>query len=144
MQTLKELEKYLKDECYNKAIISKHPVEDSAIIWQEGERYFFGYCERGRIHILKEFGTEKELVVYALGKLESDIWAKAHLVAWTWNEKDIEAAERELERMHICFRRNDIPNFDREHGRAYRIFVFGRDVLRLSDFKKKFFEYKAK
>ncbi len=65
-----------------------------------GREIFLGYCERGHIHIFKEFCTEKELVVYALGKLESDIWAKAHLIAWTWNEKDIEAAERELERMH--------------------------------------------
>jgi len=139
MQTLKELEKYLKEECYNKAVIGKHPVEDSMIIWQENGRYFFGYCERGQIRILREFDTEKELVTYALDKLENDSWAKAHLVAWTWSESDIQAAEHELERMHISFRRNDIPNFDREHGRAYRIFVFGRDVLRLADFKKKFF-----
>jgi len=140
MQTLKELETYLKKECYHKVIIGKHPVEDCLILWQEGKRYFFGYSERGSIRIIKEFDTEKELVTYALGKLENDIWAKAHLAAWTWDETEIQAAEQELERMHISFKRNDIPNFDRKRGRAYRIFVFGRDILRLSEFKKRYFK----
>jgi len=140
MQTLKELKKYLKDECYDKVIIGKHPVDDSLILWQEGNKYFFGYSERGNISIIKEFGTEKELVAYTLGKLENDIWLKAHLAAWTWNEKDIKAAEHELERMRISFKRNDIPNYDTKHGRAYRIFVFGKDILKLSDFKEKYLQ----
>jgi len=138
MQTLKELKKYLEDECYDRVIIGKYPVYDSLIIWQEGDRYFFGYSERGTISIIKEFDTEKELVTYALGKLEDDIWLKAHLAAWTWSEEDIKAAEQELECMHISFKRNDIPNFDIKHGRAYRIFVFGKDILKLSDFKEKY------
>jgi len=138
MQTLEELKKYLEDECYDKVIIGKHLVNDSLIIWQEGNRYFLGYSERGNISIIKEFGTEKELVAYTLDKLENDIWLKAHLAAWTWSEKDIKTAEHELEHMHISFKRNDIPNYDIEHGRAYRLFVFGKDILKLSDFKKKY------
>lgn len=140
MQTLKELKEYLADECYNKIIIGKYPVDDSLIIWQERDQYFFGYCERGSISVIKEFDTEKELVVYALGELKNDIWLKAHLAAWTWNEKDIKAAEHELKHMYISFKRNDIPNFDTKHKRAYRIFVFGKDILKLSDFKKKYFK----
>jgi len=140
MQTLKELKKYLKDECYDRVIIGKYPVYDSLIIWQEENRYFFGYSERGNISIIKEFDTEKELVAYAFGKLENDIWLKSHLAAWTWSEKDIKAAEHELEHMHISFKRNDIPNFDIKHGRAYRIFVFGKDILKLTEFKKKYFK----
>ena len=138
MQTLKELEKYIEEECYNKIVIGKYLVNDSFIIWQESDRYFFGYSERGSICIIKKFDTEKELVSYALVELEKDIWLKAHLVAWTWNEKDIQAAECELEHMNISFRRNDIPNFDIKHGRAYRIFVFGQDIHKLSGFKKKY------
>jgi len=140
MQTLKELKKYLDDECYNGVIIGKYPIDNCAIIWQEGDGYFFGYSERGRISVVKKFDTEKELVAYALGKLENDIWAKAHLAAWTWTEKDIQAAEQELERRQVPFKRNDIPNFDIKHGKAYRIFVFGKDILRLSDFKKKYLQ----
>ncbi len=139
MRTLKELRKYLETECYNKVIIGKHPIEDCLILWQEADRYFFGYCERGKISVIKEFEAEKDLVTYTLDKLENDPWYKwykAHLVAWTWTETEIQAAERELARMGIFFKRNDIPNFDTAHGRAYRIFVFGRDILQLSDFKK--------
>jgi len=138
MQTLKELKKYLEEECYSKVIIGKHPIDDSLIIWQESGRYFFGYSERGNISVIKKFDTEKELVAYTLGELENDIWLKAHLAAWTWSEKDIKEAEHELERMHIPYKRNDIPVYDIKHGRAYRIFVFGKDILKLSDFKEKY------
>jgi len=138
MQTIKELKKYLEKECYNKIVIGKYPVDNSPIIWQEGSKYFFGYSERGRISIIREFDTEKELVVYTINKLENDIWSKAHLVAWTWSEKEIKAAEQELEHMHIFFKRNDILNFDIKHGTVYRIFVFGKDILKLSYFKKKY------
>jgi len=140
MHTLKELKRYLENECYSKVVIGKVLAEDCLILWEERRRYFFGYCERGRISVIKEFDTEKDLVVYALDELEKDIWARAHLAAWTWSEEEIKEAEQELERMHIAFKRNDIPNFDRVHGRAYRIFVFGRDIRRLSDFKKKYLE----
>lgn len=138
MQTIKELKKYLEDECYNKIIIGKDPIDNSPIIWQEDNKYFFGYSERGKISIVKEFDTEKELVVYTINKLENDIWSKAHLVAWTWSEKEIKEAEQELEYLHIFFKRNDILNFDINHGTLYRIFVFGKDILKLSDFKKKY------
>ncbi len=140
MQTLRELKKYLEDECYDKVIIGKHPINDCVILWQEVGKYFFGYSERGNISIIKEFDAEKDLVAYALSELENDIWLKAHLVAWTWTENEIQTAEHELKRMHIFFKRNDIPRFDIEHGRAYRIFVFGKDMLRLSNFKKKYFK----
>jgi len=141
MQTLRELKKYIEDECYNRVFIGKHPIDDSLLLWQENNRYLFGYCERGRISIIKEFDAENELVAYALSKLKSDIWSKAHLAAWAWNEADIEAAEHELRRMHISFKRNDIPVFDAQHGRAYRIFVFGKDILKLSDFKKTYLNW---
>jgi len=39
---------------------------DSVLIWQEGDRYFYGSSERGKISVLKAFDTEKEPVAYAL------------------------------------------------------------------------------
>jgi len=138
METLNELEAYLKHGCYDKVIIGKRPIEDCLILWQEAGGYCFGYCERGRISTLRTFETERDLVAYALGELERNIWLKAHLAAWTWTEPEILAAQRELTEMGISFQRNDIPNFDREHGRAYRLFVFGRDILRLSAFQKRY------
>lgn len=144
MQTLKELKKYLDDECCDKICIGKEYrkyTDNVFIVWEENERYFFAYCERGELLDTKDFDTEKEIVAYTLDTIENNKWIKAHLVAWTWSVKDILDAEHELERMHISFERNDDPYFDKEHGTAYKIFVFGKDVLRLSDFSKKYSKY---
>jgi len=60
------------------------------------------------------------------------------LVAWVWNEKDIKRAESELVAMGISFRRNNILNY--ASGKtAFRILEFGRDVLKLEEFKRKHF-----
>ncbi len=62
----------------------------------------------------------------------------SHLVAWTWDSKEIENAEKELQEMFISFKRNDIPNFDLDGRTAYRIFVYGKNIKYLDDFQKKY------
>jgi len=139
MDRIEELEKYLEDECYSfdEISIGKHHAYEGIIIEKTGEGYCFGCMERGRKRIIKTFSTEKDLVQFAYQELSSDEWLKGHLVAWVWTEADIKLAETELKKMHILFKRNDIPNY-REGQHAYRIFVFGKDVRRLSTFKKKY------
>lgn len=138
MQTLKELKKYIEDECFSKVSVGKEFADYHFIVWPENGRYFFAYCERGNLSAVKGFDTEKEAVAYTLDMMENDKWTKAHPVAYTWSVKDILDAERELKDMNISFERNDDPYFDKEHGALYRIFVFGKDVLKLSDFSKKY------
>lgn len=141
MNTLKELKKYLDDECCDKIFIGKDYrkyVDDIFVIWEEDRRYFWAYCERGNFSDVKTFDTEKEAAEYALEMIENDRWIKAHLAAWTWSVKDILDAENELKRMNISFERKDDPYFDKARGTAYRIFVFGKDILKLSDFSKKY------
>lgn len=139
MNTIKELEKYLEDECYSfhEISIGKHYAYEGYVIEKTPEGYCFAYSERGRKEVIKAFPCEKDLVHYALQRLSSNEWMKSHLVACVYKEADIEQAEHELERMNISFKRNDIPNY-REGKCAYRIFVFGKDILLLSGFKKKY------
>lgn len=110
------------------------------VIKQDGQEYIYGYSERGFLRTIKASESEEELVNYALKDLASDKWNRAHLVARMWSEYDAAEAERELSRMHIAFERNDVHNCDMEHRRLCRIFVFGRDILRLSDFKRKYIQ----
>lgn len=99
--------------------------------------YNFITSERGNKEILKSFMSEKELVDFTLEVLKKNRWYKAHLVAWVRNDSEIKSAEKELKEMNIDFERNDIPNYSKGK-RAYRIFVFGRDVLLLETFKMKY------
>lgn len=142
METIDELEKYLEENCYSfqELSIGKHHASEGIIIEKVADKYNFGYSERGSQEIIKSFSTEKDLVAYALKELNSDEWFRAHLVAWAWDVAEIQKAEKELNNMNILFKRNDIPNYSAGKC-AYRIFVFGRDVLVLDEFKRRFFRW---
>lgn len=139
MNTIEELEKYLENECYSFQCLSigKHHAPEGIIIEKVKDEYCFAFSERGKKELIQSFRTEKELVDYALKELAEDKWSRAHLVAWTWKESEIKEAEKELNRMNIEFIRNDVPNYSRDKH-AYRIFVFGRDILGLDAFRAKF------
>lgn len=140
MESIEELEKHLEEECYSfiELTIGKHHAPEGYVIEKNGNVYDFSYSERGKKTVMKTFSKEQDLVEYALNKLSADKWNKAHLVAWVWNEVEIQQAEQELKNNDIGFERNDIPNYS--GGRtAYRIFVFGRDVVKLTEFKKKYY-----
>lgn len=140
METISELEKYLENECYSfqEISIGSHHALEGVVIEKVADCYNFSYSERGKKDIIKSFSLEKDLVCYAMKRLNEDEWFKAHLVAWVWNESEIKEAEKELQDLNIEFRRNDIPNYSKGK-RAYRIFVFGKDVLVLNEFKEKYF-----
>lgn len=141
MENIGELEKYLEDECYSFVgiTVGKHHSYEGIHIEKNGNEYEFSYSERGKKTVIKSFSREQDLVDYALKELSNDKWNKAHLVAWVWSKEEIQQAEQELRNNNIGFERNDIPNYSQ--GRtAYRIFVFGRDVVKLIEFKKKYFK----
>ena len=59
------------------------------------------------------------------------------MVAWVWSEAETQQAEEELKNYNISFERNDVPNYSKGKN-AYRIFVFGKDYLKLAEFTKKY------
>lgn len=137
MDSINELEAYLVENCFSfqALTIGKHFAPEGIIIEKENGKFCFSYSERGRKNIIKAFETEKELVEYSLLTLKNDKWAKAHLAAMTFSAEEIREAEKKLKRMNIEFVRNDIPNYH-IGVTAFRIFVFGKDILKLDDFKK--------
>ena len=141
METLVELEMYFEDECYSFAelTIGKHHASEGLVIERQNNQFLFAYSERGHLTVVKSFLTEKELVDYAFQEVSNDKWNRGHSVAWTWNEESILEAEKELNRLNISFERNDISNYSVEKH-AYRIFVFGRDVLLLTDFRRTYYK----
>ena len=101
------------------------------------EKFIYAYSERGNKSLINSFNTEKELVQYALKELMKDEWVRAHIAASTFEYKEILEAEKQLVDMKMNFKRNDIPNYGA--GRtAYRIFVFGTDILKPDSFKEKY------
>ncbi|MEH2938109.1 hypothetical protein [Lawsonibacter sp. JLR.KK007] len=142
MKTIQELEQYLEENCYNfdSITIGRHYAYEGYVV----KSCALGYClfssERGRETLLKAFPTEEELVAYTLAKLDRNPWYKAHMVAFTLDQKQIKRAEFKLKLMGIRYKRNDIPGY-RSGQTAYRIFVYGRDILRLEGFKRQYMRY---
>lgn len=135
MKTVEELIRYLESECYNMEdiTIGSHKAQEGIVIEAVGDEYIYGYKERGRLNVQKSFATEQELVEYAVEKLEANRWHKAHLVASVFSEAAIKYREKELDSLGIEYVRNDVLNYSQ--GRTlYRLFVFGRDILKLEPF----------
>ncbi len=142
METLKELEQYLIDECFNLCNISVFRMtqsSDQVVLKEENGRFCYCYYERGIKNIIESFATEKELVEYALGEFEREPrYFKAHHVAWTRSREKFLQAEKELQERGIEFRKYE-PLHD--NGTAvYEITVMGKDVLRLDDFWNRFWD----
>ena len=142
MKTIQELEQYLEENCYSfqSITIGRHYAYEGLVV----KSCALGYClfssERGHETLLKAFPTEEELVTYTLAKLEKNPWYKAHMVAFTFDQKQIKKAEFQLKWMRIRYKRNDIPGYHVGQT-AYRIFVYGRDVLRLEQFKRQYIQH---
>ena len=139
MKTVQELEQYLMENCYSfvELTIGRHFAHEGFEVVAADGVYRLSYKERGHTSLLKAFSSEEELVAYTLAELQSDPWSNAHCVATTFDKNLIQAAERDLEAMGISYKRNDVPNYHVGQT-AYRIFVFGRDILRLERFRQKY------
>jgi len=142
LDTINELEKYLVLNGYSftELSIGSHYAPEGIVIEEENGVYNFSYSERGKKTIIKSFNEEHELVQYAFAQLTNDIWNKAHLVAATFDKAEIIEAEHQLNKMHIAFQRNDIPNY-KVGCTKYRIFIFGTDINFLDEFKQRFLHY---
>ena len=103
MKTIQELEQYLEENCYNfdNITIGRHYAYEGLVV----KSCALGYClfssERGRETLLKALPTEEELVAYTLAKLDRNPWYKAHMVAFTLDQKQIKRAEFKLKLMGI-------------------------------------------
>ena len=140
IKTIDELVKFMEKEYYtfDSFSVGKYKAVESLFLEQDGNNYIYGYSERGHKDIYKMFSDEIEAVQYVLNQISEGQVDNSHLVAWTWNNSEIDAAERELQALFIPFKRNDIPNFDSDGRTAYRIFVEGKNIQYLTDFKKKY------
>jgi hypothetical protein len=133
IDTIKDLTKYLKQECFNQEYISigtsRQSLYDGHGIDFNGEKYIYYYIERGKKEILNEFDTEKELCNYIFNKLKDNDSARQHCVRFTKSETKVKKLCDALSSRNIKYKTDRIIHKGKEDYR-YRVFVFGRDVLK--------------
>ncbi|AVM69461.1 hypothetical protein C3V36_09530 [Lachnospiraceae bacterium oral taxon 500] len=139
-KTIDKLVEFMENECYamDSFSVEKYQITEDLFLDRDGEDYVFGYSEKGNRHVEKRFENQQDAVKYVFKQIYECRLDDSHLVAWTWDSKEIEAAEKELQQMFISFKRNDIPGFDLDGRTAYRIYAFGKNIKYLDDFQKKY------
>ena len=138
--TISELEKYIRSEGFDVLFGHNRGIEGN-MIWFEGDKYCYGYSERGSISVIESSTNERTFVRAVVNRLESERVSNPLAVmdigAWVWDEQEILSATQELIAMGVGFERNDIPNFDGRY--AYRIFANVKDKVKIpSDFYSKY------
>lgn len=139
INTIDKLVEFMESECYSfdSFSIGKYRPSEGLFLEQDGYRWIYGYTERGYKDIEKCFDSEEEAVHYVFEKIIKGEVNNSHLAAVTFDNKEILEAEKELREMFIPFRRNDVPCFDFDGRTAYRIYIFGKNIRYLDEFKKK-------
>ena len=138
-----ELEKWMKDNCFN---FNSYSINGNAIyegfgIDKIGGQFIWYYTERGQKDNIKYFNNEKELIEYAYNQIKSDKWAKTHCIGFTTDKTKTSELANRLEKLNIEFIKDEIPYYGLERP-VYRTFVFGCDYLKVSDLRKQYYEEK--
>ena len=142
-QTEIELEKWMKDNCFN---FNSYSINGNAIyegfgIDKIGGLFTWYYTERGQKENIKYFDNEKELIEYAYNQIKSDKWARTHCIGFTTDKSKSNELSTRLGEMDIEFMKDEIPYYG--PGRpVFRTFVFGCDYLKVSDLRKQYYEEK--
>ncbi len=142
IKTIDKLVEFMEREYYSFDFFSigKYKALEGQFLERDGYDYVYGYSERGHKDIEKHFDNEEKAVQYVLKQISEGNVDNSHLAAFTWDSKEILNAEKELNEMFIPFMRNDVPCFGQDERTAYRIFVYGKNIRYLDDFKKKYWK----
>jgi uncharacterized Rmd1/YagE family protein len=137
IQTIIELEKWLKKNCYsmNSYSINGNFIYEGFILENNGGICEWNYTERGEKRILKHFATEKDAVDYALKKIKSDEHANRNYIGMYKSETEVEKNLAELRKRGIEYWTDKIPYGGMNDWRT-RIFVIGCGIEKAKDLIK--------
>lgn len=143
IKTIDKLVDFMEIECYsfNSFSIGKYKAWEGLFLERDGYNYVYGYTERGHKDIERRFDSEEKAVRYVFEQISKGNIDNSHLVALTLDNKEILEAENTLKEMFIPFIRNDVPCFEQDGKTSYRIFVFGKNIRYLDDFKSRYCEH---
>jgi hypothetical protein len=135
-----ELEKWMKDNCYN---FNNYSINGNAI-WEGygidkiGGIFYWYYTERGEKRTLEIFKTESELIEYAYNQVKSDKWTKTHCVGFVFDKNESESLAKILKEMNIEYFQDLIP-YHGPNKPAFRTFVLGCDYKKIEYLKDRYF-----
>jgi hypothetical protein len=100
---------------------------------QVGDSYEWFYVERGQKgQVERAFTSEEEACRFAYEALSKDKWARSHMVGMFRSESEAADLARALSLEGIRSETDRIP-YGGPNDPRFRVFVYGRDVLKVKD-----------
>ncbi|WP_395057913.1 hypothetical protein [Flavobacterium sp.] len=134
-RTIKELKKYMIDNCYNcdlYAVIDKQK-HDGFGLEEWGELYVWYYVERGNRENINYFNAEEKAVEYIYDVLLTDKFARSHFFKLIDDPLKKNELVNSLNNKKIEFWTDEIPYLGID-GKATRFFIVGCDIKKVKDF----------
>jgi hypothetical protein len=141
LKTLKDLDDFMKINCYNLDIYSvgEQPKYDGFGIEKWGELFVWFYVERGERENLNYFASEQEAVIFVYNIISKDKFAKSNLLTSVENPKLKEELIEELNSRNIKYWTDEIPYLGK-YNKLTRFFIIGCDIKKAISLLNKFKE----
>ena len=138
--TEKELENWMKENCYNlnSYSINGNEIDEGCGIDNAEGIYTWYFTERGHIKKLKTFQTEDEIVAYAFNQIKTDKWGMSHCIGFTTSKDEMNELKNILKERSIEYFRDAIPYYGLERP-VYRTFIYGCDIYKAQQLKEKYY-----
>jgi len=139
--TLNELAEYLEMECYNPMAYHIGPgwerCGDTYCLDRSQEQFevFFEifYVERGkRGAFIESFQSEDEACRWFISFLDQQPYSRQHCIGFFSDQATADSLVEQLRTAGVSAERSKIPSMQKV-DRFYRVFVFGRDLLRAEE-----------
>jgi hypothetical protein len=134
LETVIELEQWLKDNCYSMISysINGNFIYEGRGLENNGGLYQWYYTERGEKQILEHFATEKDAVQFAWAQIKADKHANLNFIGMYKETAKIEKIIQELERREVEYVTDAIP-YGGFNDMRTRIFVIGCGIKKVED-----------
>lgn len=143
INTLKDLQLYMDSECFNDYTysIGKKPTNlfEGNVLNFDGQKYVYYYTERGKKRIIKEFTSKLDACRFVFEELRNSKTGRQHCIGLTKTKLKIEELCNLLNERSIKYEMDSIP-YSGKNDLWYRIFIFGRDILKAKDLEKEYRE----
>lgn len=131
--TIKELEQWLKNHCYHNlsyySISGKSIYEGYSIDVVDGI-YEWCFYDRSDREVLKQFKSEKDIVLYAHKEITSNSWTKNNIVG-IFKSQEVNTILNSIKKRNINYTTDQLP-YGKDDLRT-RVFVTGCDINKVSD-----------
>ncbi len=138
LNTIKELDKWLSDNCIKNTFTpgNRYETDEGFGIEEYNGMFIWHHTERGQKENIEYFNTEKEIVDFAFEIIKNDKYSNSHLIGFLNVKTLYKNLTTELKKRNIEYWDQEIPQ---SGGKTlFRVYVYRCDIKKATDLKEKY------